>query len=182
MVGPPDGKPRWDGHRAIWLQRIDLATFMMAGPRRVIVDGGTDPVARPFWIEGPHLFRSDGAAPACPAAGADRRDAWRRLRVERRFRRASVGAAMGDVEHARRELAAGRRRRAAADGTTRAAGRLAAAIAAGGAAAAQEGDRHRARDPAARRGRGSGSPPIRASAAFSRCRSPRCPVVAASCG
>lgn len=58
--GPPEGAPRYDGHRAIWLQQIDLGTFAMAGRRRIIVDGGADPAARPFWIEGPHLFRKDG--------------------------------------------------------------------------------------------------------------------------
>ncbi|WP_425228916.1 glycoside hydrolase family 43 protein [Sphingomonas sp.] len=55
--GPPDGAPRWNGHRAIWLQAIDLQHFTMTGERRVIVDGGADPARRPFWIEGPHLFR-----------------------------------------------------------------------------------------------------------------------------
>ena len=59
--GPPEGAPRWDGHRAIWLQEIDLHTFTMVGPRSVIVDGGAHPAQRPFWIEGPHLFRHDGA-------------------------------------------------------------------------------------------------------------------------
>ena len=58
--GPPEGTPRYDGHRAIWLQQIDVKTFTMIGERRVIVDGGTDPAKHPFWIEGPHLFRKDG--------------------------------------------------------------------------------------------------------------------------
>ena len=58
--GAPEGPPRYDGHRAIWLQRFDPATLKMQGPRRVLVDAGADPSTRPVWIEGPHLFRRDG--------------------------------------------------------------------------------------------------------------------------
>lgn len=58
--GPPAGAPRWPGHRAIWLQEIDLQTLTMVGPRQIIVDGGSDPATRPEWIEGPHLVRRDG--------------------------------------------------------------------------------------------------------------------------
>lgn len=58
--GPPPGGPRWDGHRAIWLQEIDLERLAMIGPRTVLVDGGADPATRPFWIEGPHLIKRDG--------------------------------------------------------------------------------------------------------------------------
>ncbi|MCM8730612.1 glycoside hydrolase family 43 protein [Hephaestia sp. GCM10023244] len=56
----PAKPPRYDGHRAIWLQRFDPVTKKLIGARRVIVDGGTDPAANPIWIEGPHLFRKDG--------------------------------------------------------------------------------------------------------------------------
>ena len=58
--GPPAGAPRWDGHRAIWLQEIDLATLTMRGARVVLVDGGVGEGGKPFWIEGPHLIRRDG--------------------------------------------------------------------------------------------------------------------------
>jgi alpha-N-arabinofuranosidase len=58
--GPPEGTPRYDGHRAIWIQRFDLKTMKMAGPRKVLIDGGIDPAAKPIWIEGPHIFRKDG--------------------------------------------------------------------------------------------------------------------------
>lgn len=53
----PPGGPRWDGHRAIWLQEIDLATLTMTGPRTLLVDGGIHPSGKPFWIEGPHLMK-----------------------------------------------------------------------------------------------------------------------------
>lgn len=53
--GPPEGTPRYDGHRAIWIQRYDLATHRTVGPRTVLVDGGVDPSTNPIWIEGPHI-------------------------------------------------------------------------------------------------------------------------------
>ncbi len=58
--GAPEGIPRYDGHRAIWLQRFDPDTLRTVGPRRVLVDGGADPGANPIWIEGPHLYKRDG--------------------------------------------------------------------------------------------------------------------------
>lgn len=58
--GPPVGKPRYDGHRAIWIQRFDLSTNKTFGPRKVLIDGGVDPAAKPIWIEGPHLIAKDG--------------------------------------------------------------------------------------------------------------------------
>lgn len=58
--GPPVGEPRYPGHRAIWIQRFDLATNKTFGPRKVLVDGGVDPSTNPIWIEGPHLIRKDG--------------------------------------------------------------------------------------------------------------------------
>lgn len=58
--GPPAGKPRYEGHRAIWIQRFDLATNNTFGPRRMLVDGGVDPSKNPIWIEGPHIIAKDG--------------------------------------------------------------------------------------------------------------------------
>ncbi len=55
--GPPSGRPLYDGHRAIWLQQFDPSSKKMVGPRRIIVDGGTDLKRHPIWIEGPHLFK-----------------------------------------------------------------------------------------------------------------------------
>jgi alpha-N-arabinofuranosidase len=56
---PPE-PPRYDGHRAIWLQRFDPDTKRLVGERIVLVDGGADPATNPVWIEGPHLFKKDG--------------------------------------------------------------------------------------------------------------------------
>lgn len=58
--GMPEGKLRYDGHRAIWMQRFDVSTRKMVGPRTVLVDGGVDPAAKPEHVEGPHLFKRDG--------------------------------------------------------------------------------------------------------------------------
>jgi xylan 1,4-beta-xylosidase len=57
--GPPQGPPVYDGHRAIWLQEIDLEHKKMLGPRVVLVNGGVDFTQHPIWIEGPHLIKKD---------------------------------------------------------------------------------------------------------------------------
>lgn len=67
--GAPVGPPRYEGHRAIWLQRFDPQALAMVGPRRVLVDGGADPSTKPIWIEGPHLFRRGGYLYLCSAEG-----------------------------------------------------------------------------------------------------------------
>lgn len=56
----PVGTPRYDGHRAIWMQEFDLAKKQPFGPRKVLIDGGVEPSKNPIWIEGPHIFKRDG--------------------------------------------------------------------------------------------------------------------------
>ncbi len=58
--GPPGGAPRYDGHRALWLQQLDLRTLKLVGERQVIVDGGVHPDRNPIWTEGPHIIKRDG--------------------------------------------------------------------------------------------------------------------------
>jgi len=58
--GIPEGKLRYDGHRAIWLQQFDVAAKKLIGPRKVLIDGGVDPASKPEHVEGPHLFKYDG--------------------------------------------------------------------------------------------------------------------------
>jgi len=58
--GNPPEDPRYDGHRAIWIQQFDLKTLKLFGPRKVLVDGGVHPADKPVWAEGPHLFKKDG--------------------------------------------------------------------------------------------------------------------------
>ncbi|HET7809271.1 MAG TPA: glycoside hydrolase family 43 protein [Steroidobacteraceae bacterium] len=59
--GPPEGTPLYQGHRAIWIQEFDAKAQKLVGPRKVIVNGGTDLAKQPIWIEGPHLYRINGA-------------------------------------------------------------------------------------------------------------------------
>jgi xylan 1,4-beta-xylosidase len=56
----PRGGSRYQGHRAIWIQRIDLSTGAMVGPRTQLVDGGVKPEDNPIWPEGPHIYKVDG--------------------------------------------------------------------------------------------------------------------------
>ena len=58
--GPPQGTPRYSGHRAIWMQEFDRATLKLQGPRKVLIDGGVDPGKDPIWIEGPHIYKRAG--------------------------------------------------------------------------------------------------------------------------
>lgn len=58
--GPPEGTPLYEGHRAIWMQRFDLASNQPVGPRKVLLNGGVDLASKPIWIEGPHLYQHDG--------------------------------------------------------------------------------------------------------------------------
>jgi xylan 1,4-beta-xylosidase len=67
--GAPEGKPLYEGHRAIWIQEFDIAAKKLIGPRSVIVNGGVDLAKKPVWIEGPHLYRHDGWYYLCAAEG-----------------------------------------------------------------------------------------------------------------
>ncbi|HEY0412850.1 MAG TPA: glycoside hydrolase family 43 protein [Allosphingosinicella sp.] len=58
--GPPMGQPLYEGHRAIWVQRFDLAARKPVGPRTQLVSGGVDISKKPLWIEGPHILGKDG--------------------------------------------------------------------------------------------------------------------------
>lgn len=66
---PPDNKPLYSGHRAIWIQEFDIANQKMTGPRSIIVNGGVDLAAKPVWIEGPHLYQRDDWYYLCCAEG-----------------------------------------------------------------------------------------------------------------
>ncbi|HVW20744.1 MAG TPA: glycoside hydrolase family 43 protein [Opitutaceae bacterium] len=57
---PPENRPLYDGHRAIWLRELDPATLQPFGPVSLLVNGGTDLARKPVWIEGPHLFKREG--------------------------------------------------------------------------------------------------------------------------
>jgi xylan 1,4-beta-xylosidase len=56
----PEGKPLYDGHRAIWMQEMNLRPLQAIGPRILLVNGGVDISKKPVWIEGPHILKKDG--------------------------------------------------------------------------------------------------------------------------
>ena len=66
---PPDNKPLYSGHRAIWIQEFDVAAKKLTGPRSIIVNGGADLAKKPVWIEGPHLLQRGGWYYLCCAEG-----------------------------------------------------------------------------------------------------------------
>jgi xylan 1,4-beta-xylosidase len=67
--GSPDREPLYEGHRAIWIQEFDKDRLTLIGPRKVIIDGGVDINQKPIWIEGPHLFKTNGYYYLCAAEG-----------------------------------------------------------------------------------------------------------------
>lgn len=66
---PPDNRPLYEGHRAIWQQEFDVKTRKLIGPRTIIVNGGVDLAKKPIWVEGPHLFRRGEWYYLCCAEG-----------------------------------------------------------------------------------------------------------------
>ncbi len=57
---PPENKPLYSGHRALYLFPFDVTTGKVSGPGKIIVNGGTDIAKKPVWIEGPHIFKHNG--------------------------------------------------------------------------------------------------------------------------
>lgn len=56
----PPGGARYEGHRAIWMRRVDPVTFESISEQKVILNGGVRPEENPIWIEGPHIYLKDG--------------------------------------------------------------------------------------------------------------------------
>lgn len=56
----PNETPRYDGHRAIWVQEYDWRAGKMVGESTQLINGGVDLSKKPVWIEGPHIFQKDG--------------------------------------------------------------------------------------------------------------------------
>lgn len=56
----PPGEPRYEGHRALWLQQFDPGETRMLPERTLLVDGGVQPSSNPIWAEGPHIYKVDG--------------------------------------------------------------------------------------------------------------------------
>ena len=55
--GAPNETPRYDGHRAIWVQEFDFKNLKLVGERTQLINGGVDITQKPSWIEGPHIFK-----------------------------------------------------------------------------------------------------------------------------
>ncbi|MBN2533571.1 MAG: glycoside hydrolase family 43 protein [Spirochaetales bacterium] len=56
---PPES--RYNGHKAIWMQEIDLDKMeLVPGTKHILVNGGSNPDKNPIWIEGPHLYKVHG--------------------------------------------------------------------------------------------------------------------------
>lgn len=53
----PPGPARYEGHRALWLQRFDPEAMRVLPERTLLVDGGVDPAKNPIWAEGPHIYK-----------------------------------------------------------------------------------------------------------------------------
>lgn len=53
----PPGEPRYEGHRALWLQQFDPVAKQVMPERTLLVDGGVDPSRNPIWAEGPHIYK-----------------------------------------------------------------------------------------------------------------------------
>ncbi len=66
---PPDNKPLYQGHRAIWQQEFDVKSQKLVGPRQIIVNGGVNLSKKPVWIEGPHLYKRGNWYYVCCAEG-----------------------------------------------------------------------------------------------------------------
>tara|TARA_R110000868_G_scaffold235273_9_gene489181 strand:- start:41030 stop:42742 length:1713 start_codon:yes stop_codon:yes gene_type:complete len=56
----PEGRPLYQGHRAVWIREYDLATNKSISEPKVIINGGVDLSTKPIWIEGPHLIKVNG--------------------------------------------------------------------------------------------------------------------------
>ncbi|MXP26255.1 family 43 glycosylhydrolase [Altererythrobacter indicus] len=72
--GAPEGEPRYEGHRAIWIQQFDLGSNTLFGPRKVLVDGGVHPEDKPIWAEGPNVYKRGEWYYLMPAEGGTAED------------------------------------------------------------------------------------------------------------
>lgn len=55
----PEGRPLYQGHRAIRIHEYDAET-QTTGANQMVINGGTDLSKKPVWIEGPHIIKVNG--------------------------------------------------------------------------------------------------------------------------
>ncbi len=65
----PEGRPLYDGHRAVWIQQFDPKNKKMYESRKLLINGGVDISKKPVWIEGPHIYKLKGWYYLCCAEG-----------------------------------------------------------------------------------------------------------------
>jgi xylan 1,4-beta-xylosidase len=53
----PPGPPEYEGHRALWLQEIDMKTLKLMPTRTLPRDKGVVATDKPIWAEGPHIYK-----------------------------------------------------------------------------------------------------------------------------
>lgn len=53
----PKGGSTYEGHRAIWIRKIDPHTFQSISAPKQIINGGVKLEDKPIWIEGPHIYK-----------------------------------------------------------------------------------------------------------------------------
>lgn len=58
---PPNNISLYDGHRTLRLYEFDAVNLKVKGEEKILVNGGTDISKKPSWIEGPHIYKKDGA-------------------------------------------------------------------------------------------------------------------------
>lgn len=58
--GEPPGPAEYSGHRAIWAIAYDIKAQKTVGERKLLLDKGVNPAAKPIWPEGPHILKKDG--------------------------------------------------------------------------------------------------------------------------
>ncbi len=57
---PPDNQPLYGGHRTLRMYEFDLDSMKVVGEEVLLVNGGTDIAKEPVWIEGPHIYKTNG--------------------------------------------------------------------------------------------------------------------------
>lgn len=57
---PPDNISLYSGHRTLRMYGFDPDSLKVIGEEKLLVNGGTDILKHPVWIEGPHIFKKAG--------------------------------------------------------------------------------------------------------------------------
>ena len=72
----PDGKEEYNGHRTIRCVEFDVKNDCTVGERKIIVNKGSRPEKKPYWIEGPHLYKINGTYYLMCAEGGTNFGEW----------------------------------------------------------------------------------------------------------